>query len=200
MAELYCMWQNQLMGKLEEENKKIVRKTRLQEAVLITLASGGRVGSDEVIGRTLDYLLDTDFIDYKRNKEVVKSAASRLRSRGLITFSDGKYSLAKSGREILDKWQMSRYSIKQPRKWDGKWRVVIYDIPHKKKALRERVREILSAAQFKKLQNSVWVYPHDCEDVIGLMKTDLGVGRNLLYMIVDQIEDDRFLRMDFNLI
>ncbi len=188
------------MGKLEEKNKKIVRKTRLQEAVLITLASGGRVSSNEIIGRTLDYLLDTDFAEYKRNREVVKSAASHLRSKGLITFLNGRYSLTKLGREILDEWQMSRYSIKQPRKWDGKWRVVIYDIPHKKKVLRERVREILSVAQFKRLQNSVWVYPHDCENVIGLMKTDLGIGKNLLYMIVDQIEDDRFLRMDFNLI
>ena len=74
-----------------------------------------------------------------------------------------------------------------------------FRIPEKKKRAREQVRQILSSAGFIRLQNSVWVFPYDCEDVIGLMKTDLGIGKNLLYMIVDQIENDRHLRIEFGL-
>ena len=51
-----------------------------------------------------------------------------------------------------------------------------------------------------RLQDSVWVYPYDCEDIIGLLKTDIGVGKDLLYMIADEIENDRHLRENFGLL
>lgn len=50
---------------------------------------------------------------------------------------------------------------------------------------------------FYRLQDSVWVYPYDCEDVIGLLKTNLGLGSAVLYMIVEKIENDRRLREHF---
>ena len=50
-----------------------------------------------------------------------------------------------------------------------------------------------------KLQNSVWIYPHDCEDLISLMKTDFMIGKDLLYMIVEKLENDWLLRKTFKL-
>ena len=189
------------MGVLEEISQKKTRKSKIQAAILISIASGGRIGGDLLIKQVADYMLGTDFsITPPRRSEVVRSAANRLSKKGLLVFKDGCYSITKSGEKILNDWHGSRYAIKIPRKWDKKWRVVIFDIPEHKKNTRDQVREILMAARFKKLQNSVWVYPYDCEGVIGLMKTDLGIGKYLLYMIVDQIENDRYLRMDFGLL
>lgn len=189
------------MGKLERAVEKNIRKSKVQEAILLTLVSGGRLGGDLLIKQALDYLLGTDFSTTPpRRNEVIRSTASRLKSKGLVNFKDGYYSLTTSGKKVLDTWYLSRYKIKQPRKWDKKWRVVIFDIPEKKALVRREVRRILKEAGFQRLQDSVWVYPYDCEDVIGLMKTDLGIGKYLLYMIVDQIENDRYLRMDFDLL
>lgn len=188
------------MGKLEEENRKLTRKTRIQEALLLTIASGGRLGADLIVGQVIESLFGLETPFSRRRSEVIKSAASRLRKRGLITFEGGYYRLTTEGEKLLNKWQLSQYKIKRPKKWDRKWRVIIFDIPEKKRAARTEVRRILIEAGFQRLQDSVWVYPYDCEDVIGLMKTDLGVGKYLLYMIVDQIENDRFLRMDFDLL
>jgi len=173
----------------------------MQEAILLTIASGGRIGGDLLIKQVVDSLLGTDLsTSSPRKSEIVKTAATRLSNEGLVVFKDGRYSLTRTGEDILNDWQVSRYKIRRPRKWDKKWRVIIFDIPEKKKKIREQIREILTNAGFRRLQDSVLVYPYDCEDAIGLMKTDFGIGRNLLYMIVDQIEDDRFLRMDFDLI
>ncbi|MEK7175952.1 MAG: CRISPR-associated endonuclease Cas2 [Patescibacteria group bacterium] len=188
------------MGKLEEEEKKLIKRGKIQEAILLTLASGGRLGAELIVEQAIEHLTGIDYPLSKRKNETIKSAASRLRQKGLIQFKDGYYSLTDSGKLILDKWQMSRYKIEKPRKWDNKWRVIIFDIPEKKRGLRTRAREILKVAGFQRLQDSVWVFPYDCEDVIGLMKTDMGIGKYLLYMIVDQLENDRFLRMDFDLI
>ncbi|MBI2065631.1 MAG: CRISPR-associated endonuclease Cas2 [Candidatus Zambryskibacteria bacterium] len=189
------------MGKLEEQARKNIRKTKIQEAILSYVISGGRVGGDTLIKYVVDSLLGTDLsTNSPRRSEIVKSVASRLNKKGLLKFENGHYSATSAGESLFNKWEKSNYKIKTPKKWDNKWRVIIFDIPEKKKRARDQVREILSAAGFQRLQNSVWVYPYDCEDVIGLMKIDLGIGKYLLYMIVDQIENDRFLRMDFDLV
>ena len=189
------------MGKLEETNRQHIRKTKMQEAVLSYVISGGRVGVDVLIKQVLDSLLGTDLSSTSpRRSEIVRGVASRLSRKGLLKFENGHYSATSLGEGLFNEWEKSNYKIKTPKKWDKKWRVIIFDIPEKKKRAREQVRRILSSAGFIRLQDSVWVFPYDCEDVIGLMKTDLGLGKNLLYMIVDQIEDDRFLRMDFDLV
>lgn len=47
------------------------------------------------------------------------------------------------------------------KKWDGKWRVVIYDIAEVSKNIRENLRRKLHELGFGMIQKSVWVSPHD---------------------------------------
>lgn len=187
------------MGKMEQENKKRVRKTRLQEAVLTTIFSGG-YKSSSLIPEILNSALGLELSTSLRKKEVTKSAVNRLIKKGLVALEHGRYALTKSGRAKLDEWNKARYHIKNPKKWDGKWRVVIFDIPENKRGARRQIASILKETGFERLQDSVWVYPYDCEDIIGLLKTDFGIGKELLYIIADQIENDKYLRMDFGLL
>lgn len=59
---------------------------------------------------------------------------------------------------------------------DGKWIMVIFDVPEKKKRHREELRKILYALGFQKLQKSVWVCPHDVlgklDDAVRLYNLD----------------------------
>jgi len=52
---------------------------------------------------------------------------------------------------------------------------------------------------FVRLQNSVWVYPYDCEDLVKLLKADFRIGREVLYVIADSIENDMWMRKEFSL-
>ncbi len=45
------------------------------------------------------------------------------------------------------------------RGWDGKWRMVVFDLPEKKRGLRNELRRELRAARFGGLQGSVWISP-----------------------------------------
>ena len=190
----------EIMGNLEQAHRKRLNRTAMQEAILMTIASGGRLGASVLIPRVINSLLGIESETHGRKKETVSSTASRLRRKGFVCFEHGHYCLTEEGEKILKRWQSSEYMIPRPTKWDGKWLVVIFDIPEKKRVIRGELREILLSAGFQRLQDSVWVYPFECEDVIGLLKINLGIGKYLLYMIVDQIENDRFLRMDFGLI
>lgn len=187
------------MTKLEEKARRNLRKTRIQEALLRTLLVNDRLAAASLLPATLNYLLDLDLPVYERKKEAVSSAAARLRKRGLVSFSDGHYSLTAPGRKILEKWSLSDYRIEAPKRWDGRWRVVIFDIPERKRRIRTELRHILNEAGFHRLQDSVWVIPYECEELIGLLKTDLGIGPYLLYVIADQIENDKYLKIEFGL-
>ena len=130
----------------------------------------------------------------------MSSSASKLSKKGLLRFNGKYYELTEAGEKKLRLLELQGYKLAKPKKWDKKWRVIIFDIPEKKKNVREQVRNLFISAGFSRLQDSVWVYPYDCEDIIGLLKTDFGVGKNILYMIVDEIENDKYLREEFKLL
>ena len=188
------------MGTLEEKNKKIVRRTEIQEAILSTIAVAGILSATLVAPQIMSALHKLDLLPSFRRGEIIKSSASRLRKKGLIKFEEGYYSLTEEGKKILEYWQMTRYKINKPKRWDHKWRIIIFDIAERKKKTRERIREIFKSVGFRRLQDSVWIYPYDCEDVIGLLKTEQRVGKEILYIIADQIENDKYLREDFKLL
>lgn len=45
------------------------------------------------------------------------------------------------------------------RRWDGKWRLVLFDVPQSKASDRARLRRSLADRGFGYLQNSVWITP-----------------------------------------
>ena len=139
-------------------------------------------------------------IPKRRQSEYVNSSTSKLVKRGLLFYNGKKYQLTSKGESLLRRWKFADFELSKPKKWDRKWRVIIFDIPEKKKKVREQVRYLFAQAGLRRLQDSVWVYTYDCEDVVGLLKTDFGIGKDLLYLIVDELESDRHLRKDFGLI
>ena len=95
--------------------------------------------------------------------------------------------------------QDPRFRLKRPRRWDGKWRVLIFDIPESNRFIRATIRQTLAAVGFICLQGSVWIYPYPCEEFVALLKADLRIGKRLLYMIVEELESDGWLKEKFNL-
>ncbi|MEK7101834.1 MAG: CRISPR-associated endonuclease Cas2, partial [Patescibacteria group bacterium] len=84
--------------------------------------------------------------------------------------------------------------------WDGKWRVVIFDIREKRRRIRQKLRILLAGAGMVRLQDSVWVHPHPCDEFIALVRANLASGTGeLLYFIAEGLESDRHLREHFNL-
>ncbi len=63
------------------------------------------------------------------------------------------------------------------RGWDGKWRMVVFDLPEEKRSLRNELRRELRTARFGGLQGSVWVSP-DPVTLVGeqLKKTAASCG------------------------
>ena len=107
--------------------------------------------------------------------------------------------LTQKGEAKLRQIELRNYKIKKPTRWDGKWRLLIFDIKEERKNTRDKIRRTLIQIGFIRLQDSVWVYPYDCEDLINLLKTDFKIGKDVLYVIADKIEYDKPLLEYFEL-
>src|SRR3989344_888862 len=102
------------MGNLEKENRKIVRRTKIQEAILLTLVSGGRMGSELITEALINSLLGTDFSLLPRKKEIIKSSTNRLREKGLLKFENGRYVLTQAGQATLGRWKLLDFNLPKP--------------------------------------------------------------------------------------
>jgi len=187
------------MGKLEQKSKKRGKRKHLRHIILSTIASAGLLGVGILAPNVIGAMAKLGIIPNKRQKEYVGSSASKMVKKGLLRYNGRFYELTSLGRGYLSRWEFSNFKFNIPKKWDGKWRVIIFDIPDKKRRTRDQIRSLFKSAGFYLLQESVWVYPYDCEDIIALLKTDFGVGKNLLYLIVEELENDRHLREEFGL-
>ena len=62
-----------------------------------------------------------------------------------------KFAITEAGQKLISQFYPER---------DGVWKIIIFDIPEKKKFIRTILRSRLKALHFKKWQNSIWVSPY----------------------------------------
>ena len=127
---------------------------------------------------------------------------SRLATKGLVVFVEkgGKrYArITEDGKHMLN-LETARMQVVKKKRWDRRWRLVIFDIPERRRSVRIRLRKFMVSCGFERLQDSVWAYPYDCEDLIALVKAEFRIGADALYLIVEQMEHDKHLREHFHL-
>jgi DNA-binding transcriptional regulator PaaX len=187
------------MGEMEVQNRKRTRKNQLRRIILETVKIAGFLSVALIAPKVITGMKQLDLLPSSRQGDVVNRASKRLVQLGLLVWVDGHLRLSRKGDKELRALELRDYKIKKPRRWDKKWRVLIFDIPERRKALRDKIRFTLIRMGFERLQDSVWAFPYDCEDVIALLKADFHVGDDMLYMIVDSIERDGRLRQHFKL-
>ncbi|MEK7093153.1 MAG: hypothetical protein AAB927_01580 [Patescibacteria group bacterium] len=187
------------MGTLETQSRKRSRKNELRKIILTTIATMGVIGVGLVAPNVVGAMVKLGIIPSSRQKDVVNRSCERLIHSGLLARQGKFLRLTRRGELVLRSLEARSYRIPHPQKWDSKWRVLIFDIPERRKGLREKVRRTLNAIGFVRLQDSVWVYPYDCEDLITFLKADFRVGKDILYMVVDMLENDVRLRKLFGL-
>lgn len=187
------------MGKLEESVRKEIRRTKINTTVIRTIAAVGIISIGLVMPNVLGALARLGFIRSREKNRSVRRSITRLIQSGYVIVEKGSARLTPKGEKFAALLGEGRLASKKPKRWDGKWRVLIFDIPEKRRRLRVHVRQALISLGFVRLQDSVWVYPYDCEDIITMFKIDRHIGKDVLYMVVDRIENDKHLRLSFGL-
>ena len=190
------------MGAIEDRIKKRVRKENIRHAILSTIATAGVFTVALAAPNVLKLLRYGPGVQSQYRSRIRRSL-DRLADRGFVVYrkkgKDARVELTPKGEILLLKLTSGMAHLTKPAKWDRRWRIVIFDVPEKRKLGRDNLRLMLTTIGFRKLQASVWVYPYDCEDLLSLIRADSRLQREVMYIVAEEIENDRIWRQKFGL-
>lgn len=190
------------MGQVESSAKKKKRSKDMKNAILTTVAVAGVIAVAVIAPNAARLLKTTGMTARLRHRSM--SAVSRLKAKGEIEFleMDGKkYArlTARGEKTLAYEREKLRLKDEKPRRWDRRYRLIIFDVPEKRRRVRERLRMVMRDIGFLRIQDSAWVFPYDCEEFVALLKADLHIGKDVLYAVIEEIENDSVIRRHFNL-
>lgn len=184
----------------EEERKEITK-----EIFLGILRTGAVLGlaifAPGVLKVFKDFGDNDEWREYYPSS--VEKVTKRLYRRGYVKvkYERGKpvVIITDKGRVEVLKYDLDKLEIKPMKNWDGKWRLVIFDIAEKYRNVRDLIREKLKQIGFYQLQESVFIFPYPCEKEIKYLREVLEVPHSIKLIRADRIENDSDLRKIFQL-
>lgn len=130
------------------------------------------------------------------NKKDLGRIVKRLEKQRMIDFVEEKglirIKITEKGRVRLLEYEYENMSIKR-QKADGKWRLIIFDIPEQRKRDRDALRRKLLELGFIRLQDSVFASPFPCKDEIDFLANYLNISDFVTLAVVEKIERGEFL-------
>jgi len=91
------------------------------------------------------------------------------------------------GRRRLIESAFQDLAIARPAVWDGRWRMVLYDLPIAYDGQRDTFRNRLNQLGFFPIQKSVFVLPYPCEDELDALIQHLGIGKFVTFFSTDSL-------------
>ena len=145
----------------------------------------------------IDEYLISRGVDRQKFVEKIKYLKKQGIVRDRFKKKKGYFELTNKGAEKISNLQFQDLKIPRPEKWDGKWRLVIFDIPEKDRALRNFIRGKLYKMGFIQVQKSVFVYPFECTAEINFLCDYSGGREYIKYMIADIFEGEEEIAVRF---
>ncbi len=140
----------------------------------------------------------------KYSKAQVKNAITNLHRQKYIEYISGKNGITTvrltiKGESYLKNFAVDTIKIKKPKNWDGKWHLVMFDLPIKYSKARNSLRFQLKKLGFVQFQKSVWIYPYPCLDEILFIIDYHKIGKYVEILEVSNILNENKLKKLFNL-
>ncbi len=141
----------------------------------------------------------------KINRRKLYYFINQFKYERLVDFRENKDGTIKmvlndDGKKRALVYSLDQLELKKERVWDKKWRIVIFDIPEKKKRGREALRLKLKELGFKELQKSIFAFPYKCKDEIDFVVEVFELRQYVRFIETSNLFHDADLRLHFNLV
>jgi|SRR3989338_7107519 len=139
-----------------------------------------------------------EFLKWHKKRKYLKQSLRRLEKKGFILQRNKRWIVTKIGRKFLSKYLITKENISDE-SWDGKWRLISFDVPVRKNSKRFQIRTLLKEFNFYQLQKSVWVCPNRVGEKLWKLFVDYELDKYCSAMVVEIIEGDAKLRKYYKL-
>lgn len=159
--------------------------------VLKVLAAGGIIVGTAALPVLPMVLVQTVRLWREVNKRDLGRIIKRLQKQEMIVIKEGQekivLEITEKGKRRLLEYDFEKLERKSKRR-DGKWRLVIFDIPEGKKKSRDAFRKKLIQIGCIRLQDSVFASAFPCKDEIDFLSHYLDISDFVTLLTVGSIE------------
>lgn len=138
---------------------------------------------------------------YERGR--IKRSVTRLEQQGFIEKKEGgagnRFILTAKGEQRALRYKIETMKIKRQKKWDGKWRIIMFDVPEEKKMARRAINHALKKLGCIQYQKSVFITPFPCREEIDFVGKCFGVRHHMRLILADTIEGGASFKKTFQL-
>ncbi len=141
------------------------------KTILVILAAGTVTVAAAALPGAIPLLLP--FIRKKSEnakRHSLENALQRLREQRMLRWEvkNGNFHLAitEKGKKRLRAFEIDSMRLHVPKRWDGYWTVILFDIPESYKVARDALRSKLKQLGCLQFHKSVFVHPAPCEDEV----------------------------------
>ena len=189
---------------LGEKKLSVYRIGAIQKKILILLFAGVALGCTRNPIKAWKIIGIVPRAFKEINEKSLKQSLRSLYSIGLVETQKNKNGehnvvLTKSGKEQALRYNIDEMKIEKPKKWDGSWWVVLFDVPEKIRLVREMIREHLRALEFYELQKSVFIHPYPCAKQIESIAAYYDAGKFVRLLRVIEIDNEYYYKREFGL-
>lgn len=172
--------------------------------IILPILGAGALLTVALVAPNIVQILDINGNAHRLRHDRVKRSLKLLEKKDCIRRaskrSEWDYTLTDTGKKLLLKKHITQLTIQKPLRWDGKWRMVIFDIPENFNKARNALRWKLKQLGFHYLNLSVWIYPYECRDEINAIVDYYRVGRFVRYMRLEYFDGMEIMERHYRLI
>jgi DNA-binding transcriptional regulator PaaX len=176
----------------------------IKKKLLLILLAGISLGMTRSAKKQLWILKQIPKEWKKENRQALQRAINSLYTSHLVMekhHKDGATTLvlSENGKQRALRFNINKLEIKKPARWDGKWRVVMFDIPEKLRRMRDSLRLHFREIGLIELQKSVFVYPYPCSKEIEFILEFHNARKHIRFVLAEKIDNELHLKDKFNL-
>lgn len=186
-----------MIQKKKAQTKKARKLLGITKSILAILLEGGTVTIKAFFAHPYSHL----FCNHNNKRDYYRTL-NRLKNHGLLRKKSDTFRLTKQGeREAFFAHLDAQTVLYKPKKreWDGQWRMIIFDVPEKKRKYRDYLRQMLKTLGFKELQKSTWVTPHPIPDFLKELLWEERMKHFTRFITIKEMDYDKDLRKNFKL-
>ncbi|RLC35214.1 MAG: CRISPR-associated endonuclease Cas2 [Candidatus Nealsonbacteria bacterium] len=174
-----------------------------KQKILLLLLSGVALGCSYTLHKQYKVFKSLSREWKKIDRKKLREEIRNLYRSHLVTIkenADGSFTYLLTDKGKLKALTYHFQNIKIERNnWDGRWRIVVFDIPEKLKQARNAFRDKLKELGFYELQKSVFVFPYECQNEIEFVIEFFNLRKFVRWGTLDSIDNELHLRKLFNL-
>ena len=192
-----------LLYGIVEYTRRMSDYNPLKEKVLLLLYAGVSLGFAYTPDRQFRVFRELGKEWGRIDGKVFREKLTELHRSGIVRVRENpdgtyEYVLTEKGKTRALTQHFQQLAIRKG-VWDGKWRMVIFDIPEKVRLGRDALRNKLQKLGFHELQKSVFIFPYPCRSEIDFLVELFNMRKFVRFCEVDFIDNDLHLRKLFHL-